>query len=179
MRDGINRAVHVVEQLLTLARADPAAGEAAREPVDLMELAQSVHHAHEAEAAARGCAFALELRDAPLVVDGNLVSLRTMLDNLVDNSIRHGGAQAIALRAQRGAAGEAVLVVEDAGRGIPAAERERVFDRFYRAEGASEGGTGLGLAIVRRIAQAHGGRVELADGAGGKGLRARVVLPIA
>jgi signal transduction histidine kinase len=86
---------------------------------------------------------------------------------------------AIFVRAWRVAPGEGALEVEDAGPGIPPDERERVFDRFYRREGAAEGGSGLGLAIVRRIAQGHGGRVELAEGAGGKGLRARVVLPIA
>ena len=57
------------------------------------------------------------------------------------------------------------------------AERERVFDRFYRGESAAEGGSGLGLAIVRRVAERHGGSVELADAAGGTGLRAIVTLP--
>jgi signal transduction histidine kinase len=179
--EGINRAVHVVEQLLTLARADPEAGSAARGPVDLMELAQSAVHEHEAAAAERGVRLALELRDAPLVVHGDRASLRALLDNLVGNALRYGAeavSDTIFVRALRGGAGEAVLEVEDSGPGIPAAERERVFDRFYRGEAASEDGTGLGLAIVRRIAQAHGGRVELLEGAGGKGLLARVSLPL-
>jgi len=180
LRDGIARAVHVVEQLLTLARADPDAG-AERAPVDLLELAQSVALAFEAPAAERGIRIALELRDAPVIVSGDRKSLRTALDNLVDNALRYGktASDTIHLRARRDAA-EAVLEVEDSGPGIPAAERERVFDRFYRGEGAAEGGTGLGLAIVRRIAQRHGGRVELLEGTGtgGKGLLARVLLPL-
>jgi signal transduction histidine kinase len=67
-----------------------------------------------------------------------------------------------------------VLEVEDTGPGIAEAERGRVFDRFYRGEAASEGGTGLGLAIVKRIAERHGGQVELLDGRDGRGLRVRV-----
>ena len=85
---------------------------------------------------------------------------------------------ALIVRAYRSPQGQGVLEVEDAGPGISAAERERVFDRFYRGEGAREGGSGLGLAIVRRIAQGHGGTVELLEGAGGRGLRARVSLPL-
>jgi signal transduction histidine kinase len=149
--------------------------------VDLMELAQSVAHDHEATAAARGAALALELRDAPLVVHGDRASLRTLLDNLVDNALRYGapkgGGGKVSLRARREGA-EVVLEVEDEGPGIPAAERERVFDRFYRGDRVAEGGTGLGLAIVRRIAQAHGGRVELHEAGAGKGLLARVLLPL-
>ncbi|HEX5129328.1 MAG TPA: ATP-binding protein [Usitatibacter sp.] len=190
--EGINRAVHVVEQLLTLARADPEASDAARGPVDLLELAQSVAHAHEATISESGAVLDLELRDAPLLVQGDRASLRTLLDNLLDNALRYGkkvsdtnyqGAEqksvsdTIFLRARREGA-DAVFEVEDLGPGIPAEERERVFDRFYRGEKARQGGTGLGLAIVRRIAQAHGGRVELGEGAVGKGLLARVFLPL-
>jgi two-component system OmpR family sensor kinase len=172
----------VVEQLLTLARADPESAAAARSRVDLLELAQSVAHAHDAIASAQETTLAVELRDAPLVVHGDRASLRTMLDNLVANALRHGrsgtGPETIKVRAHRGASGEAVLEVEDAGPGIPSAERERAFDRFYRGERAAGNGTGLGLAIVRRIAQLHGGRAELLPGTGGKGLLARVVLPL-
>ena len=181
LREGIARAVRVVEQLLTLARADPEAT-AGRGPVDLMELAQAAAQGQEAAAAERGTRLALELRDAPLVVHGDRASLRALLDNLLDNALRYGKdtklvSDTIFVRARRSGA-EAVLEVEDAGPGIPAQERGRVFDRFYRGERAAEGGTGLGLAIVRRIAQSHGGRAELEAGAGGKGLLTRVILPL-
>jgi two-component system OmpR family sensor kinase len=180
LREGISRAVHVVEQLLTLARADPEAGTTAR--VDLMELAQAAVQGHEAAAAERGMRLSLELRDAPLIVDGDRATLRALLENLVENALRygkaeHGAADTVVVRAYRSGT-EAILQVEDAGPGIPKGDRDRVFDRFYRGEGVAEGGTGLGLAIVRRIAQRHGGRVELLEGAGGKGLLARVSLPL-
>jgi signal transduction histidine kinase len=67
--------------------------------------------------------------------------------------------------------------VEDTGAGIPPSERERVFDRFYRGETATVNGSGLGLAIVRRIAQRHGGEVQLLDARDGTGLRVRVRFP--
>jgi two-component system OmpR family sensor kinase len=180
LREGINRAVHVVEQLLTLARADPEAGHATRGPVDLMELAQAAVQGHEAAAAERGMRLALELRDSPVVVDGDRATLRALLENLLENALRYGKSaqdDSVVVRAYRTGA-NAVVEVEDAGPGIPKEERDRVFDRFYRGEGVAEGGTGLGLAIVRRIAQRHGGRVELLEGAGGKGLLARVSLPL-
>ena len=72
-----------------------------------------------------------------------------------------GQVARVGLDQQRREGGEAVFEVEDHGPGIPSAERERVFDRFYRGESAAEGGTGLGLAIVRRVAERHGGRVDL------------------
>jgi signal transduction histidine kinase len=175
LREGIARAAHLVEQLLTLARADPEATRVGLAPIDLLELAQSAAKAHEASAAESAVGIALELRDAPLVVAGDRAALRALLDNLLDNAIRYGRS-AVTLRAYRDGE-DGVLEVEDAGPGIPAAERERVFDRFYRGEGAAEGGSGLGLAIVKRLAERHGGRAELLEGSGGRGLLARVRIP--
>src|SRR5262249_25485604 len=68
----------------------------------------------------------------------------------------------------------AVLQVEDTGPGIPAEERTRVFDRFYRLPGSSADGSGLGLAIAKQVADAHGGEIALDDAAGGQGLRVTV-----
>jgi signal transduction histidine kinase len=96
--------------------------------------------------------------------------------NLVDNAVRytppHGSVQV----RSRAAPGEAVLEVTDTGPGIAPAERERVFDRFYRRAAAQESGTGLGLAIVKAIAERHGAHVILGEAPGG-GLRASVSFP--
>ncbi len=177
LREGIGRAVHVVEQLLALARADPEAGNVAASAVDLGEVARAVVHELEAAAAAKGLAVRLEAAEA-VIVHGNRATLHALAENLLDNAIRYSDAGPIEVRVRREAP-HAILEVEDRGPGIAPPERERVFDRFYRGESAGEGGSGLGLAIVRRVAERHGGRVELLDAPGGRGLLARVVLSLA
>jgi two-component system OmpR family sensor kinase len=177
LREGIARATRVVEQLLALARQDPEAPVESEAPVDLAELAKSVAHSEEPAAAARGLALAADVA-GPALVHGDRDALRTLLENLVDNAIRYTPRGQVTVRSGRAAA-EAFLEVEDTGPGIPAAERARVFDRFYRGDDAPAGGSGLGLAIVRRIAERHRGRAELLDPVEGAGLRVRVTLPAA
>jgi two-component system, OmpR family, sensor kinase len=176
LRQGIDRATRVVEQLLVLARADPEANRTTWSVVDLAELARSVVATHEPLAAERGLALEAEASQ-PVRIRGEPLALRTLADNLVDNALRYtpSGKVAVAARVQ---GEDAIIEVRDTGPGIPAAERERVFDRFYRVEGAAEGGSGLGLAIARRIAEQHGGRMELDEPPSGGGLVARARLPL-
>jgi two-component system OmpR family sensor kinase len=177
--EGISRATHVVEQLLALARQDPSAQAMERKPVDLDEVVREVYEAERAFAESKAVTLSLEPglpADPRGHVVGDRATLRTMIENLVDNAIRYGETP-VSLRT-RESRGRAVFEVEDQGPGIPAAERERVFDRFYRGEAAAEGGSGLGLAIARRIAERHGATVELLDGRGGRGLVARISLPL-
>ena len=175
LREGIARATHVVEQLLALARADPHVGSAANARFDMAELARAVVDSERALAEAKGIDLAIAA-DSPVVIDGDRAEIRVLMENLVDNAVRHTPAGSkVTVRCYPGAS-HAVLEVEDTGPGIAPEERERVFDRFYRSETASEGGSGLGLAIVRRLAERHGGRVELLD-APGHGLLARVSIP--
>jgi two-component system OmpR family sensor kinase len=167
LREGIARAVHLVEQLLVLARQDPDAPVESAGPVDLATLAQGVVEAHQPAAAARGLDLAVEAAEG-IKVTGDRASLRRMIDNLVDNAIRYTPSGRVAVRVAR-EGDKVVLEVEDTGPGIAEAERGRVFDRFYRGEAAAEGGSGLGLAIVKRIAERHGGQVELLEARGGRG----------
>ena len=113
-------------------------------------------------AVARGTAFEL-FADTPLWVQGERAALAALVRNLADNAVRYSppGAR-VELRAFDDG-GAAVLQVDDAGAGIPPAERERVFDRFYRRAQGDEAGTGLGLAIVRGVAQRHGATLTLGD----------------
>jgi two-component system OmpR family sensor kinase len=170
---GVERSVHLTEQLLTMARLEPEAVERAFAPVRLDDLARSV--AGERAALAHTKGIDLGVSDAaPVTVQGDADGLRVLLGNLLDNAIRytpHGGRVDISVAP---AGNGAVLEVVDTGPGIPPAERERVFDRFYRRAGADGTGSGLGLAIVRRIAERHGAAIELGEGADGRGLRVRV-----
>ncbi len=176
LREGIARAVHLVEQLLTLARQDPEASMASPADVDIAQLARAIVEAEETAASHKGLALGASAAE-PVVVRGDRAALRALMENLVDNALRYTPSGTVAVRAYR-QGGEGILEVEDSGPGIPEGERVRVFDRFYRGEAAAQGGSGLGLAIVRRIAERHGGTVELLDPAAGRGLLARVKLPL-
>jgi len=173
---GVQRSTRLVQQLLTLARQDPQQGEV-HTAVDLDQLAREVIADFEPLAQRDSLALSLE-RDGPVHMRGARDSLRVMLGNLVDNAIRYTERGGITVRV-RSADGQAIVEVEDTGAGIPAEERSRVFDRFYRMPGQSTGeeGSGLGLAIVKRVVDWHGGQINLASGASGAGLRVTVSLP--
>ncbi|NUZ07151.1 ATP-binding protein [Piscinibacter koreensis] len=168
---GIERAGRLVEQLLQLARNEPGAPGAPFERVDLAEVARDAIAATLAFAVSRGVEFEL-FADAPVHVDGDRAALGVLVRNLVDNAARYSPAGARVEVRVASADGAATLDVDDAGPGIPAADRERVFDRFYRRS-ADQTGSGLGLAIVQRIVERHGATVQLGDAPLG-GLRVSV-----
>jgi signal transduction histidine kinase len=159
---GIDRAARLVEQLLTLARAEPGAPATAHAPVDLSELVREAVAETVPFANARGTSIEL-FADAPAMLQGDAAALRALARNLADNALRYAPAGSrVELRVWLDA-GVPTLQVDDAGPGIAAADRERVFDRFYRHAAGDEPGTGLGLAIVRSVAQQHGATVTLGD----------------
>ena len=169
---GIERAARLVEQLLTLARNEPGAPATMVDGLDLTAIARAAVVETAPLAQVRASALAL-LDGAPVLVRGDAAALAVLARNLVDNAVRYSPAGA-RVQVRSFFDGEAaVLQVDDAGRGIPASDRERVFDRFYRHSGGDEPGTGLGLAIVRSIATRHGANVVLGDSPLG-GLRATV-----
>lgn len=174
MRAGIDRAAHMVEQLLALARAEPGAAPPHAE-LDLVALAHQAIADAAPGAGERQASVGLRAPDT-LPVPGDAPALRSLLRNLIDNAIKHGGNKPRVMVSLEAAADGVWLRVDDDGPGIPAAERERVFDRFHRREGASAEGSGLGLAIVRAIAHQHHALVGLDDSPLG-GLRVWVRLP--
>jgi two-component system OmpR family sensor kinase/two-component system sensor histidine kinase QseC len=170
--EGMARAAWLVEQLLALARNEPGAPPLAMTSVDLAEVGRAALAATVPQALARGCDLEL-IADAPVRVQGDAASLTVLVRNLVDNAVRHsppGGR--VEVRVVPGD-GTPTLTVDDAGPGIPAEDRERVFDRFVRRADAAGEGSGLGLAIVRKVAERHGAGVELSTSPLG-GLRASV-----
>jgi len=172
----VDRAAHLVEQLLGMARLEPAARQAVFAPLALDALAKQVVADFSALAEARDIDLGVG-ECQPLILTGQAESLRMMLGNLIDNAVRYtpsGGRVDVELREQ---GGMAQLSVSDSGPGIPATERARVFERFQRLAGADIPGSGLGLAIVRQVVDLHGGGVTLDDNPGG-GLRVEARLPL-
>ncbi len=195
---GIERATHLVDQLLLLARQQGGASPSLQPLVvmDVLRLAladmapvaqqQGIDlgllpaHADDVAATSRpaeACVAAQTTATVSATVDGDADALRVLLRNLLDNAVKYtpvGGRVDVSLRHE----GECVCVrVEDSGPGIPDAERERVFDRFYRVAGAVPTGNGLGLAIVKAIAESHGGTLSLGRAEHLGGLRVELSLP--
>lgn len=147
----------IVADLLELARLEAGALPAPK-PVDLSWLAEN-------EIARLDCAHTVDMQlERDVVVDGTKIQLARLVNNLLANAARHAHSSiTVLVRAERE---RAVLEVIDDGPGIPAAERESVFKRFYRRSDArltDPGGTGLGLPIARQIAHAHGGTLHIGD----------------
>ncbi|HEX6756229.1 MAG TPA: HAMP domain-containing sensor histidine kinase [Mycobacteriales bacterium] len=165
----VERLGRLVDDLLLLARLDEAPARR-RAPDDLYGLVRDVVDRY---AAAR---VPVTLTGVEVTATVDRGGLARALINLVDNAVRHAST-AVEVSVGAGADG-AVLTVTDDGKGIPAAERDRVFDRFTRLDEGRDresGGAGLGLAIVRELVRAHGGTVVLEDAE--PGLRAVVTLP--
>ncbi|MGE5384588.1 MAG: ATP-binding protein [Betaproteobacteria bacterium] len=176
LKNGLERTIHTVQQLLTLARQEPGATQHALVGVALDEIARQVVADHATLAAARDIDLGIAATTPDAKVEGDPEALRTLLANLVGNAVRYtpaGGRVDVSCGIDEG---KPFLEVADTGPGIPPEEREHVFDRFYRRANDDAPGSGLGLAIVRTIAQRHGARVALSDAEGG-GLLVRVAFP--
>ncbi|MBU0500447.1 MAG: hypothetical protein KJ558_14015 [Gammaproteobacteria bacterium] len=176
--EGVDRAAHLVDQLLTLARAEARDRDLLeKRRVDLRALALEVVSGHSQKALDKEIDLGL---DAPTAVEagGDAAYLQILLRNLVDNAVRYtpeGGQVTVSTGT---ASGGPYLEVADNGPGIPAAERERMFARFHRGQGVQATGSGLGMSIVERIVELHGARIVLDEGLEGRGLRVRVSFPV-
>ncbi|MHB8611261.1 MAG: sensor histidine kinase [Candidatus Dormibacteraceae bacterium] len=170
------RMTRLVDDLLTLARADHGQAQLHLEPTDVSQLVVSISEDLQALAASRG--GRLDVKSEPRIeaqVDRD--RLRQVLLILVDNALRHGEpGGTVDVRFDRDSH-EMRLEVADYGPGIPADQRGKVFERFYQLDGSRSGsGTGLGLAIARWIVSAHGGTIKLTDNQ--PGLMVRILLPL-
>ena len=170
------RTARLANQLLALARAEAgvngAAGPARADLRQVIEAAADewVHRALE-----RDIDLGFELEDAR--VRGDPILVREALANLVHNALEYTPAGGRVTVRTRAGAGAVRVEVEDDGPGIAPAERKRVLERFYRAPGTAGAGSGLGLAIVSEIAAAHGARIEIGEGEGGRGCRVALAFP--
>lgn len=177
LNEGMARAIELSGQLLALAREEAGEAMAGAERVELEQLAREAVADVLPAAQARGIDVGLE-PGAQASLLGQRQALHTLLRNLLDNAIKYSPAGGtVDIRIERDAAGDVLLVVEDAGPGIPQAERDRVFDRFYRVPGTEAPGSGLGLAIVKTVAERHHAAVELDRSPRLGGLRVTVRFP--
>lgn len=156
------RLAHLVQQLLALARAEPKDG-LADQAVDLATVVRDVAETALPRAIAAGHDLGFEL--VPAEVRGSRLLLQEALCNLIYNAIHYTPTPGTITAGCRTTADGAILFVEDSGPGIPPAEREKVFERFYRLPASQGDGCGLGLAIVRQIARQHGAEVVIGKSA--------------
>jgi two-component system, OmpR family, sensor histidine kinase TctE len=170
------RATHTVNQLLALARAESSGVHIAHQSCDLAALTQSVVQDLVPHALDKRIDLGYD-GPAPGTVgttlSGNPTLLKELVRNLVDNALHYTPSSSerpgvVTVRVLAEPDGQVLLQVEDSGPGIPEAERELVFQPFYRALGSNVDGSGLGLAIVREIAAQHGATVVLEDAHPGK-----------
>ena len=159
-----DRAAHLISQLLSLARMENLRDSTPRHAIDLAPLARSVASDWALNALELGIDFGFESDDTPAPIAGEPVLLREMFGNLIDNALRYTPRGGTVTARLRSGTSQVEFEVEDSGPGIPAAERELVFERFYRVLGSNIDGSGLGLAIVREIADQHGASVAILDG---------------
>jgi two-component system sensor histidine kinase TctE len=173
----VNGMSRLSNQLLSLARAEQGSASLRKEAVDLVAIARAAVESLLDLAAQRRIDLGFEAPEGPLPVHGHATLLRELVVNLVHNALRYSPEGALVTAALQGGDAAIVLRVEDNGPGIPAAERERVFERFYRAPATGPDGTGLGLAIAREIVAAHDGDITLTERVPPPGLAVIVRLP--
>ncbi len=173
------RTARLANQLLVLARAEPGGHAEPQSRVDLKRVVEGAADEWVHRALERDIDLGFDLE--PAAVRGDEFLLREALANLLHNAIEYSqrGARVTVRTGLR--AEQAFVEVEDEGPGIPAAERERVLERFYRVPGTPGTGSGLGLAIVREIAAGHAASIAISEGAGAgnatKGCRVALTFP--
>ena len=177
LRDNSVKLQRLIEDLLDYQRALHAASGLQVGSVALDALLRQSLRSHQL--AAHGKALQVKLDSGPFTIWADAVKLRSVVDNLLGNAIKFtpaGGEVRVQAR-QNGAS--AMIDVLDSGPGVPAEEREAIFEAFFRGRAGAFGraeGTGLGLAIAREFTEAHGGRIEVVSGA--RGGHFRVTLPL-
>ena len=178
-RRNADRLERLIDHLFELSRLDGPEPPLRPERFALAELVHDVVSEHAGRAAAGGVRLEVLPPPALPLLRGDLAQIERALSNLLDNALRHtpvGGAVRVAVAAEGGAVR---IRVADEGEGIAPEHQARVFERFYRAApGRGGSGSGLGLAIARRIAELHGGAIELVS-TPGEGTTVTLTLPLA
>ncbi|MGH9724294.1 MAG: ATP-binding protein [Candidatus Acidiferrales bacterium] len=169
IRDHAARLARLTNDLLKLARIEAGKLDVVLQPVGIAELIEGCAETALLRASRKQIALEIEIPTGLPAVRGDASLLRDVLQNLLDNAIQYtppGGHIRVMAHADER---EATITVTDTGMGIPLADQERIFERFYRVDAArsrEEGGTGLGLSIAKHIVEAHGGRISVVSNVG-------------
>ena len=176
MRDNSVKLQRLIEELLDYQRALHAAASLQVKSVSLQTVVQDAMRSHELAAQAKGLRIAVEAQAATVEADPE--KLRSVVDNLIGNAVKFTPAGGKVAVLARFTGEEALIDVIDSGPGVPAEERESIFDSFFRGRAKASArveGSGLGLAIAREFVEAHGGRISVL--AEERGAHFRVALP--
>jgi two-component system sensor histidine kinase TctE len=174
----LDRQAHLVQQLLSLSRAENAPGTASREVFDLTQLAREVTSDWVPRSLEMGLDIVFDAPEGTVRVYADRNGMIEALSNLLDNATRYsmrGGVITVAVSRD---GNKACLTVRDTGQGVPPDQQEKIFDRFYRIPGTQGEGCGLGLAIVRQIVRSHGGEAEARNRPDGSGFEVCIRLPL-
>lgn len=177
INDGVSRATHMIQQLLSLARIEPASDQDHTKRINLTELLQQTLVDFDTEAHRKNIEMTLEA-SADISIQANPVLIQMLFGNLLSNAIRyspeHGDVSVKVLEN----ADEISLCICDSGPGISEEEKQRIFERFYRGPNNQHIiGSGLGMSIVQRIVRIQNATIELANNPQGTGLRVCVQFP--
>ncbi len=175
------RMARLVDDLLSLSRIESREHFRPEEAVDLAGLIEEAAADFEPAARKAKARIMFAPRTGLAPVRGSREELLTLIHNLLDNALRHGGGGRIEIGLSAQAAGHAVLSVRDFGEGIAAEHLPRLTERFYRTEpdrSRRRGGTGLGLAIVKHIVSRHQGELQIKSAGPGQGAVFQVRLPL-
>ncbi len=176
LQEGIKQLAHSANQLLTLARADPAVNIApSNQTVALHSIVDEVAARFFDRALQANIDLGVEAKPVTILADPSL--LDDLLSNLVDNALKYTPAGGSVTVSSGELNGRPYLAVEDTGPGIPESERQHVRQRFYRLPNSPGHGSGLGLAIVEEIAQLYEASVTIGPGAGNRGTRVSLQFP--
>jgi signal transduction histidine kinase len=173
LRGDAARMNRLVEQLLRVARLDSVPMDVSAR-IDLVATTAGMLESMTPWAITRVCLLGFDAPSLPVHIRGNADAIADAVRNLVENAVYQspaGGEVAVTVSP------EGKVTVADRGPGVPAADRQRIFERFWRGRGVTRRGAGLGLAIVAEIAKAHGGSIEVADRPGGGALFTLLIPP--
>jgi two-component system heavy metal sensor histidine kinase CusS len=170
----------LIGNLLFLARVESPLAHLRREPVNVVELLESIREYYDASAVEAGVSLATSTSRTPVIAPLDRTLMQRAVSNLVSNAVAHTPAGGSVVLAAGAEASAVRIKVSDTGVGIPAEALPKVFDRFFRLDSSRSqvsGGTGLGLAIVQSIMLLHGGKVEIASQPG-RGTSVTLHMPI-